>query len=140
MPPGTKFMRARVQVLVVEDSPIVRERLIQKLSQMKDVDVTASGDFKTGLDSFTKKLPEMVILDIQLPDRSGLDLLDTIKKDRPGTVVAIFTNHISDRIRKQSMAKGADFFFDKSTDMETMFAAILRWKTTRGTMQHETQQ
>ena len=71
---------------------------------------------------FRELEPEMVILDVQLPDGSGLDLLGTIKQERPNTRVLMFSNYAL--YRKRCVAEGADDFFDKPMDLERLTATV----------------
>lgn len=121
-------MKDKSHILVVEDSCIVRERLIQRLLQLEDVEVSESGDVRSARALVRDQCPEVVVLDLELPDGNGLNLIAAIKQHCPHTMVAILTNHTTPRIREQGIARGADFFFDKSTDIDSMVAAIVQWR------------
>ena len=61
-------------------------------------------------------LPELVVLDVHMPGKSGIDLLPIIKALPSPPMVVILTSHPTEHHRRLSLAHGADFFFDKSRD------------------------
>jgi DNA-binding NarL/FixJ family response regulator len=70
------------------------------------------------MDSIRELKPDAVILDIQMPNSSGIDALQNIKIGGPTPVVIMLTNYAYPQYRKRCMDAGADFFFDKSTEFE----------------------
>ena len=76
-----------MKLLIVEDSRPVSERLRAIMASLPGVQAEVAGDLRQGTARFRELKPEMVILDVQLPDGSGLDLLETIKHERPATRV-----------------------------------------------------
>jgi DNA-binding NarL/FixJ family response regulator len=118
---GSKKERAAVtlKVLVVDDSAIVRERLISMLSELADVEVVGQAqDAHEAIEAISKLKPDVVILDIRMRRGSGIEVLETIKKDTPSTTVIMLTNYPYPQYRKKCMDAGANFFFDKSTEFE----------------------
>jgi CheY-like chemotaxis protein len=106
-------------VLVVDDSSIIRERLKELFSGLKNpATFTYSGSYRAGLQVVHDSSPDVVLLDINLPDKSGIDLLREIKGTHPGTVVIILTNQASNYYKKKCKSLGADFFVDKSNEFE----------------------
>lgn len=66
-------------------------------------------------------LPDLVILDFQLPDGNGMDVLKAIKQGKPDStppLVLMLTNFAYPQYRTECMQRGADYFFDKSQDFE----------------------
>jgi DNA-binding NarL/FixJ family response regulator len=70
--------------------------------------------------------PDAVILDIQMPKENGISVLKKIKKDRPATIVIIFTSYPFEQYRKRCVDLGADFFFDKSMEPEKPIEVLER--------------
>ena len=108
-----------IKSLIVDDSSLVRERLAEKLSKLAHVEVIGSvGDAAEAYNVLSTSHPDMVVLDIQLPDGNGIDILARIKQLYKDTVVVMLTNHAYPAFREKCLAVGADYFFDKSTEFE----------------------
>ncbi len=109
------------KVLIVDDSLVLRERLVEMLSAIDGLTVVGqarnAGEAIASVESFC---PDLVILDIQMPGPSGLEVLRHIKKNHPRTVVAILTNHAAPQYRKRCMEMQADYFLSKSTDAKQL--------------------
>ncbi len=111
--PGT------IAVLIVEDFAPIRQRLRSLLSGAAGVEVVGeAGDVDEALRLFPVCRPDAVILDIQLPDGSGLDVLRTIKKTSPACVVIMLSSHGAEEYREACLQSGADHFFPKATEFE----------------------
>ena len=108
-----------MRVLVADDSMVVRQRLTEMLEDIDSIEVIdQAGSIHESLNSFRANFPEVVILDIRLPDGSGIDALRSIKNERPGTIVIMLTNFPTSQYRRRCIDFGADFFFDKSTEYQ----------------------
>jgi DNA-binding NarL/FixJ family response regulator len=106
-----------MKILIADDSKLIRERLIKLLSGYKDIDlIEQAGNVSETIDRFNKILPNVVILDIQMPDGTGMDVLKTIEDNKYSPTVIILTNHPYPSYRKSYIEAGADYFFDKSTE------------------------
>lgn len=108
-----------VSVLVVEDSSIVRERLVCLISEVPNVAIVGQAEegFKAER-MFDQLRPDAVILDIQLPGIHGMELLARFKKAQPACVVMVLTIYAFPEFRQRCLAAGADHFFDKATEFE----------------------
>jgi DNA-binding NarL/FixJ family response regulator len=106
-----------VKVCIVEDSDAVRERLSAMLTETAGVEVvgTASGA-KEAITIVRERRPDVVVLDLQLSDGSGLDVLKRIRQDGPEPLVMILTIHASAQFRERCLKAGADYFFDKAIE------------------------
>jgi DNA-binding NarL/FixJ family response regulator len=112
-------------VFIVDDSAIVRERLISRLASVNGLNEIGQAENATAaISSLEQTTPDVIILDIQLPDGSGIDILKKIKKERAKTVVIMLTNYPYSVIRKRCEELGADFFLDKSTEFDEVIEII----------------
>jgi len=114
-----------MKVLVADDSPVVRERLVAMLSEIEGFEVILEA--KDGLearDTFLEQKPDVVILDLRMPKRSGLDVLRDIKENDPAPKVIILTNYPYPQYRRRCIEEGADFFFDKSSEFEKVVEIV----------------
>jgi DNA-binding NarL/FixJ family response regulator len=108
-----------ITVLIVDDSPLVRERLVHMVSQFSGVEIAGqTGDPHVALEAIRSLPPSVVILDIRLPGLSGIEMLLEIKKLDPAPVVIMLTNYPYPQYREKCMKAGADFFLDKSTEFQ----------------------
>lgn len=109
----------RKPVFIVDDSPVVRERLVTMISELPNVEIVGQADIAfEAINSIRKLRPSIVVLDISMPGGSGMYVLETIKKEQPGPVVIMLTNFAHEQYRKKCLQLGADYFFDKSTEFE----------------------
>ena len=104
-----------MKVFIVDDSAILRERLMSLLSELKGIEIVGQAQApREAINSIRKLSPDAVILDIRMPGGNGINVLQNIKKDKPSPIVIVFTNY--PQYRKKCMDAGANFFFDKSTE------------------------
>lgn len=107
-----------MRVLIVDDSAIVRERLAAMIGQLPGtIDLVGQAqDAPEARELIWRLKPDFIVLDIQMPGGSGIDVLREIKQETPGPVVLMLTNFPYPQYRKTCMEIGADYFFDKSTE------------------------
>jgi len=106
-------------VYIVDDSQVMRERLKELVSDTPGTKVVGqSADPFEALNSIRKSNPNVVILDIRLPGRSGIDLLKDIKKNPAPPIVIMVTNYPHRQYRQGCMTAGADYFFRKINEFE----------------------
>jgi DNA-binding NarL/FixJ family response regulator len=104
-----------VRVLIVEDALIFRERLVALIADLRNVAIVGvAGDGFQAQALFRQHRPDAVVLDIQLPGVSGMDLLVEFKREDPTCVVIVLTTYAFKEFRERCQALGADHFFDKS--------------------------
>ncbi len=95
------------------------------LSKLKDVEVVGQAeDGLQAIDSIRKLKPDAVVLDIQMPKGSGIEVLQKIKIGEPSPTVIMLTNYPYPQYRKRCMDAGADFFFDKSAEFDEAIKAL----------------
>ena len=114
-------------VYIVDDSEVMRERLAESISDIAGIEVTGqSGNPFDALNSIKAEHPDIVILDIRLPGKSGIDMLKDIKRESPAPIVIMVTNYPYRQYRQGCMAAGADYFFSKIDDFELIAQALRR--------------
>jgi len=107
------------KVLIADDSHIVRERLVSLLSDLPGVDIVAEAQTAfEAIQSIRRLKPAVVILDISMPGGSGIQVLETIRKEKPVPLIIMLTNFTHEPYRQRCFKLGADYFFDKSTEFE----------------------
>jgi DNA-binding NarL/FixJ family response regulator len=76
------------------------------------------------VDGIRRLKPDVVLLDIRLDQGNGLDVLKQVKRGNESPVVIVLTNYAYDQYRDRFMTSGADFFFDKSVELDLMLQAL----------------
>jgi DNA-binding NarL/FixJ family response regulator len=108
-----------MRVLVIDDSAAVRSRISELLREGRVFErVDEASDAAFGISLARRQRPDVVILDLQLAGSSGLDVLLVLKRIDDPPVVIVLTNHATAAHRRECMARGADYFFDKSREFE----------------------
>jgi DNA-binding NarL/FixJ family response regulator len=116
-----------MKVFIADDSPIVRERLGSLVGEVKGVEVIGqAGDVAEALAGIRRLRPDVVILDIQMPGGSGIEVLRQVKGEYQNCIVIMLTNYPYPQYRKRCMEAGADFFFDKSSEFEEAVRVLAR--------------
>lgn len=114
-----------IKVAIADDSEIIRERLAEKLSVIGGIKVCwQTGNINDTVESMTSNQPEYLILDIQMPGGSGIDILQMIRNQNRNIRVIMLTNYGSEPFRKKCMCAGADYFFDKTQDFEKVIDVL----------------
>jgi DNA-binding NarL/FixJ family response regulator len=114
-----------MKVIIADDSTQIRERIIKFLSSVPNVEIV--GEAIDGVETAVlvrKTKPDIVILDLQMPKLSGLEILPRIKEIIPSPVVIVLTNFSTGPLKAMCMREGADFFFDKSNEFEKAIEII----------------
>lgn len=113
------------KILIVDDSAVVRERLIQLLADLQGMEIVGQAEDADGGKELAKKLkPDIVVLDVQMRKGGGIGLLRDIKRIEPAPRVIVLTNEAYPEIRNSCLDRGADYFFDKSTEYQEMVAVL----------------
>ena len=114
-----------MKLLIIDDFNEVRNSLKKLLSPIKGIEIAGEANNAVEAIVQTKKLkPDIVILDISMPDGNGFEVLKEIKKIRSSTKVILLTNFATELFRKKGFESGADYFFDKSTEFEKVFETV----------------
>lgn len=112
-------MHSNKTLLIVDDSLLIIERLTDALKDHETVKniLTATG-YTEAVDVLSKKKTDVILLDIQLQGKNGIDLLKFIVKEYPDAKVIMCSNLSSDYYIKLCKKIGARNFVDKSKDFE----------------------
>lgn len=87
--------------------------------------VREAADYRTGAELCRTVRPDIVLLDLDLPDGDGLDLMREIRRDSPGTKIVVLTSHSDDYAIHRCLQEGVAAFVDKcSQPIEVVSEAI----------------
>lgn len=119
------FFGSDKRVVLVEDSPIIRERLRETIDVIDGLSVVAEADDTVEALRLINYINAAIyVLDIRMPGGGGMLVLEHLKALPNPPVVIIFTSFANERYRKSYAKAGADFFYDKSTDMEALIQTL----------------
>ena len=114
-----------IEVLIADDHTIVRKGLIQILADTPDVSVKEeAGSAREVIKKIKAKSFDLVLLDISLPGRSGLDVLKQLKCLRPGLPVLVLSMHPEEQYAIRSIRAGASGYLTKDSAPEELLKAI----------------
>jgi len=106
-----------MRVVVVDDSTIVRERLISMISGIPSLTIVGeAGNSFEALNIIEEKTPDVVVLDIKIPGDSGIEVLKKVKKMNSSIITILLTNYPLLQYKEKCIEYGADYFFDKSVE------------------------
>ena len=117
--------KAIIKVFIADDHAIVREGLKQILAETRDIVV--AGEAENGLDAvklFRKSDCQVMLLDISMPDRSGIEVLKQIKKEKPELAVLMLSMHREDQYAIRSLKAGAAGYLTKQSAPRELVEAI----------------
>jgi DNA-binding NarL/FixJ family response regulator len=116
-----------IRILVADDHAIVRDGLKQIVSDTSDMVVAAEAS--NGQEALNKALEDdydVVLLDITIPDRSGLDILKEIKSQKPELPVLILSMHPEEQYAVRALKAGAAGYLTKESAPEELINAMRR--------------
>lgn len=114
------FMQTLITYLV-EDNPTILTNLIETLSEIAHLEVTAHAATQSEANGWLEQHHahwHLAIVDLFLKQGSGLGILAACRDREPHQKVVILTNYATPEIRQRSVALGADAVFDKSTELD----------------------
>jgi DNA-binding NarL/FixJ family response regulator len=114
-----------MKVLIAEGSSSVREGFARLVSNMDGVRLVGKAQDVAEARILTRQiLPDLAILDVGLSSGSGMELLRHIKQDIPDCTVFMITDFPHPFYRRRCFEAGAEYFFDKFTELDTLMAAL----------------
>ncbi len=114
-----------IRVLLVDDHAVVREGYRRLIEKHPGIEVVAeAGDAATGYAAFKAASPDVVVIDISMPGRGGIDLVRQIRQWDSAARVLIFTMHASATYAQQAFRAGARGYVTKSSPPEVLVSAI----------------
>lgn len=114
-----------LRVLIVDDSATIRVRLAELLGEIEKIEVVGeAANAGEGLEMARRLRPDVVTLDVRMPGQSGLEVIGQIKQLEPSPTVIVLTNFPYPAYRNRALDLGADFFFDKTTELHEVLEVV----------------
>lgn len=118
---------AAMKIFLVEDSAVIRERLRGMIAAIPDIELAGEADNEAdAVRGICALCPNIVILDLVLASSSGIEVLRQIRKQSLSGLVIMLTNNGYPQYRKKCMELGADYFMDKSQEIETLSGLLVK--------------
>ncbi len=110
-----------MRIFVVEDSPIIRQRIAKILANLTDLEIVGEADgVRDALSLILRLNPDVVLLDLELSDGLGYDVLRNLQQADSHVWVVVLTNFVDPIYREKAFQAGANYFLDKSTEFDKL--------------------
>jgi DNA-binding NarL/FixJ family response regulator len=114
-----------IRLGIAENHTIVRWALKEALSKAQDIEVVGdAGTAAETLEMIQRDRPDVLLLDISLPDRSGFDVLNDMRESDTAPLVVVLTWHTEPSYAARAIAAGAHGYVNKSVTPEELLSAI----------------
>jgi CheY-like chemotaxis protein len=109
--------KGKLLILIVDDNMRFVQRIISMLEELNNIGyINVAKDYNEAIKFLEEERPDLVLLDINLPGKSGIELLRRIKETGNKSQVVMISNHADDYYRQQCRDLGAKYFLDKSNE------------------------
>jgi DNA-binding NarL/FixJ family response regulator len=116
-----------MKVFLVEDSAMLRERLQKVLETIPGAQTVGHAPTASAaIAGIEASRPDVVVLDIQLEEGSGFDVMRAVRAKSPGVAFYVLTNFAHEGYRRMAEKLGARGFFDKSKEIHALREALAR--------------
>ena len=120
-------MRSPVRVFIVEDSPLIRKRIIDNLQSLEGFDVVGFAEAESAaIAAIAETEPDVIITDIRLKEGNGIEVVRQVRQrdfaSRPR--IYVLSNYANAEYRRQCELVGADDFFDKSGEYDRFLETL----------------
>lgn len=123
MPDNEKLKKA---LLIIDNSIFITERLLNILKDVGNLEsVRAAVNYAEAIDILQKEKIDIVLLDIQLSEKNGIELLKHIVEHYRQTKVIVLSNLVSSYYQNLCKSLGASYYIDKSTDFDMIPEVLL---------------
>ncbi len=116
-----------IRILVADDHPIMRKGLKQLFSETKDIVVTGeAGDGEQALDMISRDSYDLVLLDISMPVKNGLEVLKELRSNHLPIPVVILSAYPKEQYASRALRAGASAYITKERASEELVSVIRR--------------
>ncbi|MDZ7794217.1 MAG: response regulator transcription factor [Spirochaetia bacterium] len=114
-----------IRIVIADDHHLIRRGFRQYIDRIEDMEYVAEAETAGELLSICESVTcDIIILDIGLPDRNGLEVLNDIKNSHPTIGVLILSMHSEERFAKRALENGASGYLTKGSSPEDLERAI----------------
>jgi two-component system, NarL family, invasion response regulator UvrY len=113
-----------IRILIIDDHAIVRRGLMQILTDEPDIRVSEASDAQETMRAIGEKTFDLIVLDLDLKSKSGLELLREIKREKPELPVLFLSIYPEEQFAVRTLKAGASGFMSKDAAPEELVKAI----------------
>jgi DNA-binding NarL/FixJ family response regulator len=118
-------MSDQIKIILADDHPLVRQGLRQVIEHEQGLFIVAEcGDGESALAEIERQLPDVLILDVDMPGASGFDVLRRLREQRVETKVILLTVHDEIEFFNEALSLGAQAYILKDCAIEEVIKAI----------------
>jgi DNA-binding NarL/FixJ family response regulator len=122
---ATKLPRKRLKVVIADDTAAIRDSMSNLISRLPDVEIVGLAQTGTqALELIRTLKPDVATLDIRMPELSGINVLDAIRKEALPVTVIVMSGLAEAEYRRKCLALGAKYFFHKATEFELVVEVL----------------
>jgi DNA-binding NarL/FixJ family response regulator len=120
-------MTDRKKILIIDSSPAFRHTLRTVIaSGQQQLDIAEADNAAAAKRALQEDVPDILLVDIALPDGNGIDLIETLKEMAPEVIIIVLTSHDSAEHEHHSLQRGADYFLFKERSSCVNLLEIMR--------------
>ncbi len=111
------------QILIVDDDPIFSE-LLKEVLQEQDYEISLAGNGRQALEQLQRGRPDLLLLDVTMPDMSGLQILSQVRTDHPEITVVMISGQSTIKDAVEAIKLGAYDFLEKPVDAQRVLLTV----------------
>ncbi len=115
----------KIEILIADDHAIIRDGLKKIIEDTDDLQVSGeASNGNTVIEKIRQRDWDLIILDLSMPGRSGIDLIKQIKSEKPKIPVLIFSMHPEEQYAVRTIRAGASGYLSKESDSDLLLPSI----------------
>ena len=123
--PAAASNQRKLRTVVVEDETMFRQLVVSTLSRIKDLKILGHfAEGKPALDFCLREKPDLVVVDLLLPDINGLEIAAEIRREVPTMNLLVITAHPSEQLPMDLIALGVNGYIDKTEPIDYLVSAV----------------
>ncbi len=116
-----------MKVLIVDDHALVRRGMISLLKEFfGDVETAEAGDSREGLEAVIREAWDVAVVDISMPGRSGLELVQDMRRERPAMPILVVSSQAEEDYALRALKCGASGYVSKQSVADILVTAVRR--------------
>jgi DNA-binding NarL/FixJ family response regulator len=120
-----KSVSSKRRVFIVEDHPVFREGLVRMLGREKDLEICGeAGDYEKGIKGIQQLKPDLVLVDLELPGKSGLDLIKKVRSSKQDVKMLVVSMYDEALYADRVLRAGGDGYIMKEESPDEIIHAI----------------